>query len=62
MKIPGLYSWGFNDHVCPPTSMYSAFNVIEASKGLMLNYDTRHWIYPEQQEKTDDSLCERLVK
>ncbi len=24
VKVPGYYSWGFNDEVCPPTSMYAA--------------------------------------
>ncbi len=29
-----LYSWGYNDVTCPPTSMYSAYNVILGSEGL----------------------------
>lgn len=28
IKVPGLYSWGYNDATCPPTSTYSAYNVI----------------------------------
>ena len=28
VKVPGLYSWGYNDETCPPTSMYSAWGVI----------------------------------
>ncbi len=28
--VPGLYSWGYNDEVCPPTSMFAAYNVIKA--------------------------------
>jgi cephalosporin-C deacetylase-like acetyl esterase len=23
VKIPGFYSWGYNDEVCPPTSMHA---------------------------------------
>ena len=34
IKIPGFYTWGFNDVTCPPTSMYSAYNVINAPKEL----------------------------
>ncbi|MDR2499227.1 MAG: acetylxylan esterase, partial [Tannerellaceae bacterium] len=25
VKAPGIYSWGFNDVTCPPTSMYAAY-------------------------------------
>jgi cephalosporin-C deacetylase-like acetyl esterase len=24
VKVPGWYSWGFNDETCPPTSMYAS--------------------------------------
>jgi cephalosporin-C deacetylase-like acetyl esterase len=34
LKVPGIYSMGFNDEVCPPTSMYAAYNVINSSKEL----------------------------
>ena len=30
VKAPGLYSWGYNDETCPPTSMYAAYGVITA--------------------------------
>jgi cephalosporin-C deacetylase-like acetyl esterase len=61
IKIPGLYSWGFNDTVCPPTSMYSAYNVITAPKALLLYLETGHWTYPEQVEKIEAWLTEKLV-
>ena len=48
VTAPGLYSWGFNDETCPPTSMYSAYNVITAPKRLMLAYDTGHRTTQEQ--------------
>ena len=32
VKVTGLYAWGFNDETCPPTSMYSAYNVIPGPK------------------------------
>ncbi|MDR3262437.1 MAG: acetylxylan esterase [Tannerella sp.] len=48
VKAPGLYSWGFNDVTCPPTSMYAAYNVIQAPKELKLFLNTGHWTYPEQ--------------
>jgi len=48
VKAPGYYSWGYNDVTCPPTSMYSAYNVIQAPKSLAIFEKTGHWTYPEQ--------------
>jgi cephalosporin-C deacetylase-like acetyl esterase len=60
IKVPGVYSWGFNDTVCPPTSMYSAYNVIAAAKELVIAQDTGHWRYPEQAEQVDAWLVDKL--
>jgi cephalosporin-C deacetylase len=60
VKVAGLYSWGFNDETCPPTSMYAAYNTISAPKDLFLALDTGHWTYPEQAEKMTAWLVERL--
>jgi cephalosporin-C deacetylase-like acetyl esterase len=57
---PGIYSWGFNDTVCPPTSMYSAYNVITAPKELLVVQDTGHWTYPEQRQQVDGWLKKKL--
>jgi cephalosporin-C deacetylase-like acetyl esterase len=48
VKVPGLYTWGFNDETCPPTSMYSAYNVIPGSRKLLLALETGHNNVPEQ--------------
>lgn len=48
VKAPGLYSWGFNDETCPPTSMYSAYNLIPGPKKLLLALETGHNQVPEQ--------------
>jgi cephalosporin-C deacetylase len=61
IKIPGYYSWGFNDTTCPPTSMYSAYNVIPAVKELHLALDTGHWTYPEQRDQMDQWLVKKLL-
>ncbi|WP_194775349.1 acetylxylan esterase [Pararhodonellum marinum] len=56
LKAPGFYTWGFNDEVCPPTSFYSAYNVIQAPKEVFVVPETGHWTYPEQGKKTEDWL------
>ncbi|MFN0123108.1 MAG: acetylxylan esterase [Blastocatellia bacterium] len=53
VKAPGLYSWGFNDETCPPTSMYSAYNVITAKKELLLALETGHNNVPEQTDRVN---------
>lgn len=60
VKAPGFYSWGFNDNVCPPTSTYSAYNLITAPKELKLYLNTGHWTYPVQYELRDAWLVEKL--
>jgi len=61
VKVPGYYSWGFNDTICPPTSMYAAYNVITAPKKLLLVQGTGHWTYPEQVEKVEAWLAGVLL-
>ncbi|MDR1224434.1 MAG: acetylxylan esterase [Tannerella sp.] len=62
VKIPGWYSWGFNDVTCPPTSMYAAYNVIPGSKELSLYLNTGHWTYPEQRIAGDNWLRSQCGK
>lgn len=52
ITVPGYYSWGFNDETTPPTSFYSAYNVIKVPKKIFIIPNGRHRIYPEQTEKT----------
>ena len=60
IKVPGYYTWGFNDLTCPPTSMYSAYNVITAPKELYIYQETGHWTFPEQAEKLTVWLNNKL--
>lgn len=61
VKAPGLYSWGFNDEVCPPTSMYAAYNVIPGPKELLLALETGHNTTTEQTD-TINAWLEALLK
>lgn len=60
VKVPGMYSWGFNDETCPPTSMHAAYNVITAPKTLKLFVETGHWQFPEQREGMEGWLQTKL--
>jgi len=56
----GWYSWGFNDTTCPPTSMYSAYNVVNATKEIHVFQDTGHWTYEEQRMMKKQWLLQQL--
>ena len=61
VTVAGLYSWGFNDETCPPTSTYAAYNVITAPKRLILAFDTGHRSTQEQVDEMDGWLIDELT-
>jgi len=60
IKIPGYYSWGYNDAVCHPASMYAAYNTISAAKELHIFQETGHWTFPEEMEANNNWLLKQL--
>lgn len=60
LKVPGFYTWGFNDETCPPTSMYAFYNTITSAKTLYLALEVGHWSYPEQNDKANEWLFNQL--
>jgi cephalosporin-C deacetylase-like acetyl esterase len=52
IKAPGWYCWGFNDNVCPPTSTYSALNVITAPVETEITPNVGHWRYRESDQNS----------
>ena len=48
VKVPGFYTFGYNDMVCPPTTTSCAYNVINAPKELFVAETTGHYAYAEQ--------------
>jgi cephalosporin-C deacetylase len=62
MKVPCIYSMGFNDETCPPTSMWAAYNAISSPKELKLYQETGHWTFPEENEIVTNWLLDKLIK
>lgn len=60
LKVPGFFSWGFNDTVTPPTSFYSAYNTVKSPKQVLIIPNAEHKIYPEQRKTTYEWLIEKL--
>lgn len=48
VNVPGFYTFGYNDMVCPPTTTMSVYNVIDAPKELRIAETTAHYAYAEQ--------------
>lgn len=61
LKVPGIYSWGFNDETCPPTSMYASYNVVTAPKTLLLGLEMGHANSAEQNERLN-TWIEKFLK
>ncbi|MCD8079189.1 MAG: acetylxylan esterase [Bacteroides sp.] len=62
IRVPGYYSFGYNDRVCPPTTVYSALNVIQAPKELFITEESAHYAYPEQRSRSWQWIRDLLNK
>ncbi|MGX5816577.1 acetylxylan esterase [Chitinophaga lutea] len=60
VKIPGKYTWGFNDETCPPTSMHAAYNSITAPKSLYLLLEGGHTVWNVQYDELGTWLRAQL--
>ncbi|KQW43235.1 MULTISPECIES: acetylxylan esterase [unclassified Roseateles] len=59
VKVPGHYSWGYNDMVTPPTSLHAAYNAITAPKRLVIAPDMAHSSSPEQNRLRTDWILQQ---
>lgn len=62
INVPGWYSFGFNDDVVAPTSMYATYNVAGGEKVLSPYQQTAHFWYQEQYDEWFDWLGKQLKK
>ncbi|WP_207429758.1 acetylxylan esterase [Pedobacter sp. SYSU D00535] len=62
IRVPGFYSWGYNDNTCPPTSVYAAVNAIKAPKTLAITPISAHWRFDETNQESLDWLKKQLKK
>ena len=44
IKVPVFMTWGFNDDVCPATTSYIAYNVLDTEKEALITPVNEHWI------------------
>ncbi len=60
LKVPGFYSWGYNDEVCPPTSMFAAYNIITAPRQLLIAPQQGHSTVASQNSRINAWVAEQL--
>ena len=61
VTVPGYFAWGFNDEVCPPTSVYGAYNVAPADRTLVLDPPAGHTVSPAQYAAAQAWLAAQLT-
>jgi cephalosporin-C deacetylase len=62
ISVPIFFTFGYNDDVCPPTSIAAAYNVIKAPKEQFLAPESAHWIFNEQATKQRQWIIHQLKK
>ena len=62
IKVPGFYSWGYNDNTCPPTSVFSAINSIKAPKMIFITPISGHWRFEETNQESLLWIKKQLLK
>lgn len=43
IKVPTRMTWGYNDDVCPPTTSYAVYNVLQCPKEALITQINEHW-------------------
>jgi len=62
IKVPGFYSWGYNDDTCPPTSVFSVVNSISATKTVVVTPISGHWRFEETNQESLAWFKSQLAK
>lgn len=60
IRVPGFFSFGYNDNVVPPTTAWATYNSVAAPKTLSPYRQTAHFWYQEQWDEWQQWLLERL--
>lgn len=60
VRVPGFYTWGYNDVTVPPTTSYAVYNLITAPKTRHIAKETGHVQTPDQTARMDRFLLQIL--
>jgi cephalosporin-C deacetylase len=62
LKTPGFYTFGYQDEICPPTTMFAAYNTIAAPKKLLIEKQVGHRLNEKQRGSVDEWIVSLLKK
>jgi cephalosporin-C deacetylase len=60
LKVPGIYTWGFNDTTVPPTASFAIYNSVTAPKELDIAKEAGHARTAEQSAHVERWLLGQL--
>lgn len=60
LRVPGIYAWGYNDNVVPPSASWATWNTITAPKESLIVPETAHNRVKSQTDRMDAWLLEKL--
>lgn len=60
ITVPGWFSFGYNDEVVAPTSMYAVYNTLKAQKEIRPYLETGHYWYQEQYDEWNGWLWKQM--
>ena len=43
IQVPVYMTWGYNDDVCPPTTSYIVYNLLQGPKEALITPINEHW-------------------
>lgn len=60
INVPVFMTWGYNDNVCPPTTSYIVYNVLNCEKEALITPVNEHWISLTTRHKVLDWIRKNL--
>lgn len=62
IKVPVFMTWGYNDDVCPPTTSYVVYNVLNDKKEALITPINEHWISKKTRYQIFEWIKKNLKK
>jgi cephalosporin-C deacetylase-like acetyl esterase len=59
IKVPGFYSFGYNDETCSATSIMSVINSVRVPKKVVITPTSGHWRFPATNEESIEWMKEQ---
>lgn len=61
IRVPGFYSYGYNDETCSPTSINATLNCITAPKEVVITPTSGHWRFVETNRQSVEWMKKQVI-